>query len=217
MIGQQKLSEGVIRPAIEDNINQVDFVLGDNVTVCGDSGYYSTMTNVDFVVKYSIIQERPRPIPRAILDTKKFGRSLVMVPNHSSVDSAIRKLIPAHLQYLESALLGHERKLASEIRVLDCYQDNSRLHELYLLSQFMGIRAAAAVGYPKRFLLNSFGEQGFISRCTNLTADFSAILTKCGYQPSTGNFTIAKDGMSLYPFSPCYWQNGMVRFGEVIF
>ena len=76
-------------------------MLRDNVTVCGDSNYY--MTNVDFVVKYSIIQERQRPIPRAILDTKKLGRSLVMVPNHSSVDSAITKLIPAHL---ESTFLG---------------------------------------------------------------------------------------------------------------
>ena len=195
----------------------MDFVLGDNVALCGDEGYWAIFTNGDFARKLSIVSERKRPIPRAIMDAHKFSRILKLPRPNASADSIIREFLPAHLQYLEATFLGHERRLATEIRILDCLQDNSRLHELFLLSQFSGLRAAVALGYPPCFLLNSFGEQGVISKCQNITVDFSARLTKCGYQPISGNYTVGKDGLSLYPFSSCYWQNNMVRFGDRIF
>ena len=209
-------ADGVRREVIEDNVNQVDFIIGNNFTICGSDGYYESFSNLDFAIRYTLVPERKRPIPRAVLDSRRTDRPMRVLNSNASVDSLVREYLPAHLQYLESTFLGHERKLAAEIRLLDCLQDNSRLHELYMLSQFSGLRGAVALGYPKCFLLDSFGQQGVISQCKNGTVNFTAVLT-CGMQPIFGNYTVAKDGLGLYPFSSCYWPNNAVRFGDKIF
>ena len=42
-------------------------------------------------------------------------------------------------------------------------------------------------------------------------------MTKCGVQPFFQNFTIGKDGYTLYPFSPCYWKGGIVLFNTRLY
>ena len=117
-----------------------------------------------------------------------------------------------HSQWIRSTLVDHENLIVDASNKLDCRVDQLKVFELIVLSRFSGILAARAFGLQSCQSMETFERHAVIRQCRTVSAEFVVAGTRCGAQPKFENFTIARDGWTLVPFTPCYWQSAVVNF-----
>ena len=77
--------------------------------------------------------------------------------------------------------------------------------------------AAEALGFDDCYSLKSFGRTGLLYKCEATAVTFSVFQDRCGPQPDYRNQTIAKDGRTLIPLTPCAWKDGIVNFAGSVY
>ena len=102
--------------------------------------------------------------------------------------------------------------LVESINRVDCRLDQLKVFELLTLSGFSGILAVKAFGLEYCQSVEVLGKQAIVRECISDKRDFVVEITNCGAQPRSGNFTIGKDGFTIVPFQPFYWQSALINF-----
>ena len=114
---------------------------------------------------------------------------------------------------MEDQAIERENVLAKEIRQFYCQVKRLRKFQALLIAQSSGITAAKALNIKDQCShLQATGENLLLQQCQPKSVTFTAVKTNCGFEPFVNGSTIAKDGYSLVPFQPCYWQGSMATF-----
>ena len=197
---------------LRDPKYQVDFVIGSQVSACSNT-FYTVVGDHELAVQYDRIPptlEPLRPKDQHRLDslTAKY-RDHVMVGTYLDV-------LGHHTQYVEDTFSIQLNKLGREVGFLDCLIETARVERVQVLSQFSGVLAAEALGFQDCHSLKSFGRTGLLYKCEPTQVTFTTFQDRCGPQPVYRNFTIAKDGRTLVPLTPCAWKDGIVNFGGTV-
>lgn len=144
--------------------------------------------------------------------------------NHQQQDQAKNEFNPgfnaitdalyaSHHIFMEDQAIERENVLAKEIRQIYCQVKRLRKFQALLLAQSSGIAAAKALNIKDQCShLQATGENLLLQQCQPKTVTFTAVKTNCGFEPFVNGSTIAKDGYSLVPFQPCYWQGSLATF-----
>lgn len=122
-----------------------------------------------------------------------------------------------HHLYMEQRALDRENLLAKEIHDVYCKVSELKKYQTTLLAHSSGILAAKALNMGTCTRIHAHGETFLLQQCTTVKTVFDARETKCGWEPFTNNKTIAKDGYTLIPFQPCYWQGGLANFNGKLY
>ena len=79
------------------------------------------------------------------------------------------------------------------------------------LAQSSGLLADSIL-FPNKTCarLTSLGTSMLLQQCKEYRITLNATLTNCGYQPTYGNKTVARDTWSSAEFSGCYWSDGLI-------
>jgi hypothetical protein len=62
------------------------------------------------------------------------------------------------------------------------------------------------------YRLKPIGNKCLVQKFTEINITIGAKKTPCGYEPFYNDKTIEKDFYTLYPFSECFWEDGIVNF-----
>jgi len=122
-----------------------------------------------------------------------------------------------HEQYIVGLMSDHESTLAQEIKQIYCSTVRDRKLNLVAMAQTNGLLAASIL-FPTRLCtkLTGMGQVILLQQCKAETVTLTYKETRCGIEPIFDNdnnppLTLARDGMSAYPFAECYWPNGIIN------
>ena len=123
---------------LSDGIKQVDFILGDLVTPCGNLSAFSVVGEPDVLVAY---EDAKGPLTAA----KPTGFEVHFYDQETNA----RTLLPAHFQYYDDKNAHNFNRLAAKLQVLDCQLEQDKFQRIQMLSIFSPVLAAKAMGFPE--------------------------------------------------------------------
>ena len=195
---------------LRDAVNQLDFSLGNQTTLCGKSSVFRVQDDDNVFIQYTDLlhSDLSRGAPKfPQIDFNRTDRAGYLLHFHTR----------AHFQFYESLNVDRFNQLADHLHQKDCEMSELKKRLLVVVSRFSSVRAAQMVNQPECYGLVSYGPTGILSRCKKVNVTFCAVSSRCGFQPVTpDNFTIDKDGKTLKAYSPCYWQDSFANFDGVV-
>jgi hypothetical protein len=208
---------------IRDSQDQVDLILNKtDQTVCENRYFTAVMGQPNIRVDYFLEKLNKREKPNTADRIPKLAQSYVKGsdPGMERELDYLDHLQP-HLQWLEDRITEMVNTNAQRLQVENCHLLRSKLRDVLLLSKTSPLLASQVMGYQSCSALEMHGKTGILRQCRQKFANFSAETTACGPQPifKDGNlsYTIGKDGISLQPFSPCFWTGQFVNFNRTSF
>ena len=134
-----------------------------------------------------------------------------------NLEEAMRIFKAEHEQYVQSLISDQESTLAQEIREIYCSTATDHKLNLVAMAQTNGLLAASVL-FPTKTCakLTGMGQVILLQQCRQETVTLTHKETRCGIEPIIENengppLTLARDGMSTYPFAECYWPNGIIN------
>ena len=134
-----------------------------------------------------------------------------------NTDLSAAFLTVSHHQYLQGKEIERENTLAAELKTTYCELLRTQRFNTIALAYHDGILAARALNLPTCQRIQAAGESLYLQQCDTKQINITAKTTKCGPEPYWNNFTISKNGFSLFPFTECYWSSPHVNLNGKTF
>ena len=146
------------------------------------------------------------------LEVKKRASNVARIMYNTDVLNYLdKKFGEKHEQYLLEIINQQENELAKEVKQLYCAMNEISKMSFINPAQSSGLLAGSIL-FPNKTCasLTSLGTNMLLQQCKEYRVTLNATLTNCGYQPTYGNKTVARDTWSLAEFSGCYWSDGLI-------
>jgi Ricin-type beta-trefoil lectin domain len=123
-----------------------------------------------------------------------------------------------HLQTLEGRAIDRENLLADELRRTQCLALRTRVALATTQAPLDGLLAAQYLGLRTCQRLDAAGNNVMIQQCAPVNVTVSAKLSKkCGYLPYVNGSTLGRNGLTLVPFTECFWTKNRANIGGKIY
>ena len=108
-----------------------------------------------------------------------------------------------------------------KLQLHHCNILQQKLRDGFILSTKSQLLAAQMFQYQECSALEMHGKTGILRQCKKVRVNITSDITNCGPQPiaqvNGKNYTIGKDGLSLIPYTPCFWTNGFINIDGTSF
>ena len=119
-----------------------------------------------------------------------------------------------HLQHLEGRAIDRENLLADELRRTQCLALKTRVALAATQAPFDGLLADQYLGLRTCQRLDAAGNNVMIQQCATVNVTVTAKLSKkCGYLPFVNGSTLGRNGLTLVPFTECFWTKDRANIG----
>ena len=134
---------------------------------------------------------------------ENFDRSIVL-PNEFA----------SHNQFVEGRAIERENLLADELRRVQCLALRTRTTLAYALAPMDGLLAAQYLRLGTCQRLDAAGANVMVQQCVPINITVNATLSrKCGFQPTFNGSTLSRNGLTLVPFTECFWTHDRANIG----
>ena len=145
------------------------------------------------------------------LDIDKANKRLAETFDRSVV---LPNAFASHNQFVEGRAIERENLLADELRRVQCMALRTRITLAYALAPMDGLLAAQYLRLGTCQRLDAAGNNVMVQQCTPINITVNATLSrKCGFQPTFNGSTLSRNGLTLVPFTECFWTHDRANIG----
>lgn len=185
---------------LRDSKEQLDFLLHTaNRTKCHNSIAH-TVIGTDHKLHVRLYED-PKLIPTEINERTNMHGMWLNVREHN--------------QFIRDEVTEQINEEYHEIIRLFCTQQRHEKYLVRLLSEFSPIWAGRFLNMSTCTGIKIYGDDIEYFQCKPIIITIPNITrTECGPQPNVQGLAVARDGITLVPFTPCAWTNNLATFGN---